>query len=94
MFGIFIFFKAYDSLLILGLFTAAISGVIVFGGVKVIISHFTGNSTCPNCKHKPMLTLDNPEALNLIIKYDLKLGNNPLPHSQNEPSTGSLETPK
>jgi len=41
-----------------------------------------------------MLNLDNPEAINLIKKYDLKVGENPSSNTQNKSSSESLETPK
>ncbi|MEW6146101.1 MAG: hypothetical protein AB1598_13905 [Thermodesulfobacteriota bacterium] len=63
-------------------------------GVFNLLNYFSNGKTCPKCGHKEMLPLDNPEAIILIKKYDLKVGENPSPITQTESSTNSLETPK
>jgi len=72
----------------------AYSSILIFVGVICIVNYYLGTKTCPKCGNKEMLPLDNPEAINLIKKYDLKVGENPSPNIQNEPSSSSLETPK
>ncbi len=66
----------------------------IIAGIIKIVDYDRQSNICPNCNHKTMLSLDDPETLDLIKKYDLKLGNNPPLGSQNEPNPGSLETPK
>lgn len=67
---------------------------LIIWGCYNMLNYFSGGSICPKCSHKEMLPLDNSEAINLIKKYDLKVGENPSQSSQNEPSSRSLETPK
>jgi len=63
-------------------------------GIFCVIKYYRGGNFCPKCNHTPMLNLDNPEAINLIKKYDLKVGENPSSNTQNKSSSESLETPK
>ena len=70
------------------------SAIAITIAVTVIVYSFIETNTCPKCGHNDMLSLDNPEAINLIKKYDLTVGENPSPSSQNEPSSDSLETLK
>ena len=57
-------------------------------GVYEVLGYYYGSKTCLKCGNKEMLSLDDPQALELIKKYDLKPGENP--------KTGSLTetTPK
>jgi hypothetical protein len=67
---------------------------IIVSGILKIFAPYIGYKTCPKCNDKDMLSLDDPKAINLIKKYNLKVGENPTPSSQNEPGSSSLETPK
>jgi len=63
-------------------------------GITAILLSFLETKTCPKCGNKEMLPLDDPEAINTIKKYDLKVGENTRQTAQNEPNPDSLETPK
>lgn len=76
------------------IFTLLISTYSIALVILLILFSISGSKTCPKCSYKEMLPLDSPEAINLIKKYDLKVGENPSPSSQTEPSSSSLETPK
>jgi len=66
----------------------------IIAGIIKIVDYDKQNNICPNCNYKPMLSLDNPEALKLIKQYDLKLGENPKPQSSLENNLNPFETPK
>lgn len=75
-------------------FISLYSYFLIIWGCYNILNYFSSGNTCPKCGHKEMLSLDSSEAIDLIKKYDLKIGENPSPSSQNEPSSDSLEIPK
>lgn len=45
-------------------------------GVINILNYLRGGKTCPKCQYSDMLNLDDPDALTLIKKYDLRPGVN------------------
>lgn len=55
------------------------SSMLIALGMFWIISNFRGTKTCPKCGNKEMLSLNNPEAIEIIKKHDLKPGDNPPP---------------
>lgn len=67
--------------------------LIIFG-VYNIMNYFSKGKTCPKCSYKEMLPLDDPKALELIKKYDLKPGENPKTQSSLEHDLDPFETPK
>lgn len=77
-----------------GIPTSVLMIIPIVAGIIKIVDYDRECNICPKCNHTPMLPLDNPEAINLIKKYDLKVGNNTSPNTQSEPSSDSLETPK
>lgn len=50
-------------------------------GIAFIAASLVETKTCPKCGNKEMLPLNDPQALELIKKYDLKPGENPKPDS-------------
>lgn len=66
----------------------------IIWGVYNILNYFSEGKTCPKCGNKEMLSLDDPHALELIKKYDLKPGENPKTQSSLEPNLDPFETPK
>jgi len=52
---------------------------LIILGVYNILNYFSEGRTCPKCSYREMLPLDDPQALELIKKYDLKPGENPTP---------------
>lgn len=67
-------------------FTTTITVLGTMFGVFCVIQYYRGGKICPRCNYTPMLPLDNPEAINLIKKNDLTLGDNPPPTPQQEPN--------
>lgn len=56
------------------------NGLIILG-VLSLMNYYAGSKNCPKCGKKEMLSLDDPQAIELIKKYDLKPGENPQPGS-------------
>lgn len=63
---------SYASLTVSRLFNILVAVPIIYIGIRIILSHFSGNSTCPNCGQKPMLSLDEAEAIEIIKGNDIK----------------------
>jgi hypothetical protein len=53
--------------------------VIAFG-TQHIIQYYIGSKHCPKCNQQAMHPLGKDESIKLIRKYDLNLGENPLPN--------------
>lgn len=52
--------------------------LFLIGGIVIISAYFKGR-VCPNCNYKEMLPIDDPGAIEIIKKHDLKPGDNPPP---------------
>jgi len=52
--------------------------LVLFVGIMHLIGYYRGANNCPKCGNE-MLSLDNPEAIEIIKKHDLKPGDNPPP---------------
>ena len=77
-----------------GIPLSLLMAIPIIAGIIKIVDYDKQNNICPNCNHKPMLSLDNPEALKLIKKNDLKSGENPKTQSAADHTFGPFETPK
>jgi len=62
---------------------------LIVSSTVQIAKNYYGGKICPKCNHKPMLALDDPEAIKLIKQYDLEPGDNSAPDTFKEPSTRS-----
>jgi len=76
IFGLFSLLGTYvlDKALIYKL----VAFLLLIGGIVLISAYFKGR-VCPNCNYKEMLPIDDPGAIEIIKKHDLKPGDNPPP---------------
>jgi len=74
IFGLFSLLGTYalDKALIYKL----VAFLLLIGGIVLIRAYFKGR-VCPNCNYKEMLPIDDPRAIEIIKKHDLKTGDNP-----------------
>ena len=60
---------------------------LIVSSTLQIAKNYYGGKTCPQCNHKPMLSLDNQDAMELVKKYDLQPGANKFPDTFKAPES-------
>jgi len=50
--------------------------IVLISGILQIVGYYRGVNKCPICGNE-MLSLNNPEAIEIIKKHDLRPGENP-----------------
>lgn len=61
----------------------------ILTGIIKIADYNKESNICPNCNHKPMLSMNTPEAIKIIKDYDLEAGVNTAPDTLKEQKTSS-----